>query len=85
MLTSLEMIDSPRLAREEWRGELSWILPGAAASCRPAMAPPVSLQPAMEPPPPTSVTSQFPVSCLQQAAAISTGPDWTWAGERNTL
>ncbi|TKS86657.1 hypothetical protein D9C73_020775 [Collichthys lucidus] len=40
MLTSLEMIDSPRLAREEWRGEWGWILPGAAASCRPAMAPP---------------------------------------------
>lgn len=40
MLTSLEMIDSPRLAREEWRGERGWILPGAAASCRPAMAPP---------------------------------------------
>lgn len=41
MLTSLEMIDSPRLAREEWRGEQSWILPGAAASCRPAMALPL--------------------------------------------
>lgn len=43
MLTSLEMIDSPRLAREEWRGERSWILPGAAAPCLPclpAMAPP---------------------------------------------
>ncbi|XP_067470151.1 uncharacterized protein [Thunnus thynnus] len=41
MLTSLEMIDSPRLAREEWRGERSWILPGAAASCRLAMASPL--------------------------------------------
>lgn len=40
MLTSLEMIDSPRLAGEERRGERSWILPGAAASCHPAMASP---------------------------------------------
>ncbi|TNN80227.1 hypothetical protein EYF80_009552 [Liparis tanakae] len=56
MLTSLEMIDSPRLAREEWRGEQSRSLPGAAASCSPCHG------------------------TTAQAAAISTGLDWTWAG-----
>ncbi|KAK5857458.1 hypothetical protein PBY51_010705 [Eleginops maclovinus] len=74
MLTSLEMIDSPRLAREEWRGEQSRSIPGVVASCRPAMAPaqchftsdgaPGPLPPSLLFPPshPSLVSSKLPQS-----------------------
>ncbi|KAK5916846.1 hypothetical protein CgunFtcFv8_011789 [Champsocephalus gunnari] len=74
------MIDSPRLAREESRAGASpgRLLPAALPWHQHSVTSQV-----MEPPCPPP--SESPISCLQQAAAISTGPDWTWAGERRTL
>ncbi|KAG7511347.1 hypothetical protein JOB18_047578 [Solea senegalensis] len=73
MLTSLEMIDSPRLAREERRVEPD--SPRGRSPLSPCHGfTTVSLYQQKKPPPRT-------ISCLQQAAAISAGPDWTWAGQ----
>ncbi|KAK2826005.1 hypothetical protein Q5P01_020219 [Channa striata] len=71
------MIDSPRMAREEWRGEWSWNLPGAAASCCPVMAPP-QCHFTSEWSPSTPGTPSLVSSKLLQSAQALIGLELVW-------